>query len=85
MSEIFAHINYDAMRNSSVIFFFIAGVVFIIFVNEASLEIKSVAYAAEIYDVLPRGDIAMMNADIKKDASKEGEKKYFSDPDFSST
>lgn len=47
--------------------------VFIIFVNEASLEIKSVAHdAAEIYDVLPRGDIAMINVDIKKDASKEG-------------
>lgn len=78
------------MRNSSAIVF-IAGVVFIIFVNEASLEIKSVAHICgrEFYDVLPRGDIVMINVDIKKmhQKIKEGrqtsrKKKQFSDPDF---
>lgn len=60
--------QFLVMRNSSAIVFFIAGVVFIIFVNEASLEIKSVAHICgrEFYDVLPRGDIVMINVDIKK-------------------
>lgn len=54
-------------------------------------SIKSVAHICgrEFYDVLPRGDIVMINVDIKKmhQKIKEGrqtsrKKKQFSDPDF---